>query len=393
MVIIKRIVTAIGDSKLNDELKNENLEVVCGDILYKEGILEFLEENKNVDYIILNENLSGNIKLIELLEKIKSINNKIKIILISKNNYNNKEILKNIYKKIENINKNEIINIISKKDSVYNKVTIPINDFFYENTKDGKIISILGPNGVGKSIFSITLANNINDKKILIIDFDAFNESIYNLLGIKKEKINIQEKRNIIFQKKLNNYENNSKNFKKINNFNGEKYFEVKNLIIKSKYNIDLLSGINIIFNLNYQINPQKLINILNNLKREYDYIIIDTASDYLLEYTSEIIKISENIIFISGSNLLEIKKTQKLLDIYIEQCNIQKEKINIIFNKWNKNSIDDGVLRELFRDYNILGKIKLSDYYDFAINRNNIKNKKIEKNIKYIRRKIVRRK
>ena len=71
MVIIKRIVTAIGDSKLNDELKNENLEVVCGDILYKEGILEFLEENKNVDYIILNENLSGNIKLIELLEIIK----------------------------------------------------------------------------------------------------------------------------------------------------------------------------------------------------------------------------------------------------------------------------------------------------------------------------------
>ncbi len=393
MVIIKRIVTAIGDSKLNDELKNENLEVVCGDILYKEGILEFLEENKNVDYIIINENLSGNIKLIELLEKIKNINNKIKIILISKNNYNNKEILKNIYKKIENINKNEIINIISKKDSVYNKVTIPINDFFYENTKDGKIISILGPNGVGKSIFSITLANNINDKKILIIDFDAFNESIYNLLGIKKEKINIQEKNNIIFQQKLNNYENNSKKLKKINNFNGEKYFEVKNLIIKSKYNIDLLSGINIIFNLNYQINPQKLINILNNLKREYDYIIIDTSSDYLLEYTSEIIKISENIIFISGSNLLEIKKTQKLLDIYIEQYNIQKEKINIIFNKWNKNSIDDGVLRELFRDYNILGKIKLSDYYDLAINRNNIKNKKIEKNIKYIRRKIVRRK
>ena len=393
MVIIKRIVTAIGDSKLNDELKNENLEIICGDILYKEGILEFLEENKNVDYIILNENLSGNIKLIELLEKIKNINNKIKIILISKNNYNNKEILKNIYKKIENINKNEIINIISKKDSVYNKVTIPINDFFNEKTKDGKIISILGPNGVGKSIFSITLANNINDKKILIIDFDAFNESIYNLLGIKKEKINIQEKNNIIFQQKLNNYENNSKKLKKINNFNGEKYFEVKNLIIKSKYNIDLLSGINIIFNLNYQINPQKLINILNNLKREYDYIIIDTSSDYLLEYTSEIIKISENIIFISGSNLLEIKKTQKLLDIYIEQYNIQKEKINIIFNKWNKNSIDDGVLRELFRDYNILGKIKLSDYYDLAINRNNIKNKKIEKNIKYIRRKIVRRK
>ena len=103
--------------------------------------------------------------------------------------------------------------------------------------------------------------------------------------------------------------------------------------------------------------------------------------------------KKSENIIFISGSNLLEIKKAQKLLNIYIEEFNIPKEKINIIFNKWSKNSIDDGVLRELFRNYKILGKIKLSDYYDLAINRNDIKNKQIEKNIKYIRRKIVRKK
>ena len=366
MVIIKKIVTAIGNSEVNEQLKDENLEVLCGDILYKEGILEFLEDNKNIDYIIINDELSENIKLSELLEKIKEINNKQK----------------------------NILNIIFKKDSVYSKVTLPINDFFNVRTKDGRIISILGPNGVGKSIFSITLANNIIDKKILIIDFDAFNDSIYNLLGIKKEKnFKIQEKNNIIFQKNYNNSEKNSKNYKKINNVYNEKDFEINKFIIKSKYNIDLLSGINIIFNLNYQISPNKLINIIDNLKREYDYIIIDTASDYLLEYTSEIIKISENIIFISGSNLLEIKKTQKLLDIYVEQYNIQKEKINIIFNKWTKNSIDDGVLKELFRSYNILGKIKLSDYYDLAINRNNIKNKQIEKNIKYIRRKIVRKK
>ena len=164
MVKIKRIVTAIGNSKLNEELKDENLEVVCGDILYKEGILEFLEDNKNVDYIIINENLSGNIKLIDLLEKIKKKNNKIRIILISKNNNEiNKEIYKNVYRKIESANKNSILNIILKKDSIYGKPTIPINDFFNLQTKDGEIISILGPNGVGKSIFSITLANNIKD--------------------------------------------------------------------------------------------------------------------------------------------------------------------------------------------------------------------------------------
>ena len=165
----------------------------------------------------------------------------------------------------------------------------------------------------------------------------------------------------------------------------------INELIIKTKFNIDLLAGSNVIFNLQVHISPKKLVEIINNLKKIYDYIIIDTATDYLLDYTRKIIENSKNVIFISGSNLLEIKKSQKLLSIYRNEWNIDKEKIKIIFNKWNKNSIDDGILRELFKDYYILGKIKLSDYYDLAINRNNINNKKIQKNIKYIRRKIVK--
>ena len=383
---IKRVITAIGNPEVNEKLKEENVEIVCADILYKEGILEFLEINNKIDYILINEKLEGKIKIEELIEKIKLLNKNIKIILISKNEKN----YKNIYKKIENISVTEIKNIIlneNKKineNSVFNKKTIPINDFFNQETKDGKIISILGPNGIGKSIFSIIFSNNLENKKVLIFNLDIFNNSIVNLLEINKN--------NKFNQKNINNKKNKI-NFEKNNNYLSKNNFNINNYIIESKYKIDFIFGTDIIFNSEINMNPQKLNNIINKLKNKYDLILIDTSSENLLDYTKEILKNSDYGIFISGANLLEIKKSQKLLDIYTSEWNIYNKKIKIIINKWTKESIDDEVLKQIFKNYDILGKIKLSDYYDLAINKNNLKRKEIQKDLNKIKNKIVRRK
>ena len=78
-----KIITAINNPKLNDELKNEkNIEIICKDIFYKEGILEILENEINIDYIIINSQLEGEIKLNKLIEKIIEKNEKIKIIIL-----------------------------------------------------------------------------------------------------------------------------------------------------------------------------------------------------------------------------------------------------------------------------------------------------------------------
>jgi len=75
-----KIITAINNPELNKELKRENnIELMCKDIQYKEGILEMLEENVTVDYIIIDEKLPGEINIEELIEKIIEINEKIKI--------------------------------------------------------------------------------------------------------------------------------------------------------------------------------------------------------------------------------------------------------------------------------------------------------------------------
>ena len=72
MIKLKKIITAINNPKLNEELKKEkNFKVIGKDIQYREAILEILEKNKNINIIILSENIPGEIKLENLIKKIK----------------------------------------------------------------------------------------------------------------------------------------------------------------------------------------------------------------------------------------------------------------------------------------------------------------------------------
>ena len=76
---MKQILTAMNNPKINEQLQKEkNIKVIGKDIPYKEGILEILEKNKYINYIFINENLKKKNNLLNLLKKIKNINNKIK---------------------------------------------------------------------------------------------------------------------------------------------------------------------------------------------------------------------------------------------------------------------------------------------------------------------------
>ena len=75
------------------------------------------------------------------------------------------------------------------------------------------------------------------------------------------------------------------------------------------------------------------------------------------------------------------MKKSRNLLDIYLNNWKIKKEKFNIVFNKTNINSKSKKILALLFEDFNILGEIKLNTKYDQIINTNlKIIDRKIEK-------------
>lgn len=106
-----KIITAINNPNLNEELiKENNIKIIGRDIQYKEGILELLENNIEIDYIIIDEKLPGEIEINKLIEKIIEKNKKIKIIItIKKDNknkikLNNKKIIKIYYEKNINLN-------------------------------------------------------------------------------------------------------------------------------------------------------------------------------------------------------------------------------------------------------------------------------------------------
>ena len=359
MKIINRVLTALGNPTVAEELKKSNINIVTNDIQYQEGIIEYLHENKNLNFIIIDEKIPGYIGIEKLINNIRRINKNIKIILISENN----DLKAN--KVLRTINTKEIVNII-QKNNIFNKTYLPINDVFNEHTNDAEIITILGTNGIGKSIFSIAFASQEKEKNVLVIDFDIVNNDLHNMLNVKQY----------------------SKKIKKQYNYESSQINSMKDFIIQTKFNIDLLSGINLIFNSKKQPNSNKIKKLILELKKEYDLIIIDTAPTQLLDYTKELINISNNTIFISGANKIEIKKSINLIELYKQECNITNRQINIIFNKWTPNSFSDDVLQNIFRNYKILGKIKLSDYYDIAINKNISKIPQIQKEIRTIKEK-----
>lgn len=393
-----KILTALQDPKTNEILKEKTKHnIIETDIQYQEGILETLEKNNKIDLIIISQLLPGNIGFKDLINKIKIINNNIEIIAILENKNNElKDFLKQ--KNINSIFYNneitidELINVIEEKDK--NKKEMEINkeikllkEIILENNKkieqnkkekkinkilsilkeekikiiknskinnikkfknkinktQNKIISVVGIPWVGKSIFISLFSKNIKHKKILIIDFDIYNKSLDLIFGYNTK---VQEEKAII----------------KINN------------------NIDLLSKIEIFFKESY-IEKNKIKNILDSFSKKYDLIIIDNTSEYSCEHTKEILKNSDSIIFLSDANLIELNKTKKLLEKYINKWKIEKERINVVFNKININSINNKILNNLFSDFNILGKINFSNKYNLIINNNlKILNKKINK-------------
>ena len=354
-----KVLTAINDSELIKNLKDNGFDTCPYNIQYKEGILEYIELNSFVDYIVLDFNLPGDIDIKDLISKVLKQNPLIKIIVVNQLN------LKEVYKCFDKYDRNDLLDFLI--------IDCDIRDYYKYKNK-GKIITILGASGVGKSVFSINLANCLNCEKKVIIDFDVLNNSLHYLLGVDNYSAKVQAKikknllnKSYVYEKEQD-YIVNSKDF-----------------TMKTIYNVDLISGVNLVFDTQSQVTPENIGKIILKLKNYYDIIIIDTSSQCFLEYNKEFMKLSDELIFLSGASLYEVQKAKILLKKYTEDYKIDKNKLYIVFNKCTKSSIDESILRELFKEYKVLGKIKLRDYYDYIINNNKSKQKKINREIKQI--------
>ena len=366
-----KIITALANEEINKKIKENGLEIIGKDIQYQEAVIQILEINKSVDLLILSSLLQGDLNIYEFINiiKYKFPNLEIIIILekedlqlrkfiISKgiNNiyYNNRttfdEILEKL-KELENKTNKTKINYKTKESKNTEKKQInkikkylhiklkKINKIiFFKNKKiklekNKKIIAILGPPKIGKTIFSLIFSLNIKNKKILIINSD------------KKKNIKI------IIGKKIKKEKNSKQKWKK----NIDILLTQKDKTTKE----NLLTS-------NQKNRYNKI--ILEQFLEEYDYIIID--SNNINEEEIDIKKI-DKIILLVEANLLGIDETREILEEIIHKQKYQKDNVKIIFNKHTKTSINKKTLRNLFEDFEILGQVQYDNYYNFITNTN----------------------
>lgn len=78
------------------------------------------------------------------------------------------------------------------------------------------------------------------------------------------------------------------------------------------------------------------------------------------LKYLNKKIKYY-NLVFLINSNLEEIKKLNKIINLIKIKYFIKNNKINILFIN-NKNSIDLKILKNIFKKNEVIGKINFNN-------------------------------
>lgn len=356
-----KVITAIGIPEINKRLKNENIYDVIGrDIQYQEGIIEVLEDRQDIDGVIISNILPEEVEFKELICQILEIASNIEIIVFLKEKDEEIEMFLNsqkIYKiyylndyeqffrsfKKSNISKEDI----SKSIEEFKKIILkkPLKEINKEeniikkgNLSRGKIISITGVFGAGKSIISIIIAKYLSkNRKVLLIDSDYFNCSINTILGTSNDKNNIikyNENLSILYLEE--NYFNSYENFNK--------------LFLK--------------------------------IKENFDFIIIDTSSNLEIDKNRFILSNSSKIVTLIEPNLSEVKKSNIFLEKIIRDFEVDISKLNIIFNKINKYKIATRILKEIYSEINILGEIEYNEKYNLIINKNIFKEQNIYEDI-----------
>lgn len=134
---MKKIITAIGNGLINEELKNKEKYIIqTPDIQFENDLLEALKSKKDTDVLILNIEIIKKENLYNYINKIKQINQFIKIIILAEKE--NQDINNILFAcGIKDIFYGNEINILKLEDSINrNKTTEEILTEEINNLKE-----------------------------------------------------------------------------------------------------------------------------------------------------------------------------------------------------------------------------------------------------------------
>ncbi len=182
------------------------------------------------------------------------------------------------------------------------------NLIFILNSSNKKIISITSTvSGEGKTFVASNLAQTFAmiEKKVLLVGLDIRNPSLAEYVGITKKK-------------GLTSYLSNGEN--------------IENLIEKSNLHpyLDIIQAGIIPPNPNELLNKDLLDNLFEDLKKDYDYILVDTAPVGIISDTFLINRISDLTLYVTRENITSKSSITYINDLHKEN---KLSNINVILN------------------------------------------------------------
>tara|TARA_B100001027_G_C16266035_1_gene332151 strand:+ start:1710 stop:4097 length:2388 start_codon:yes stop_codon:yes gene_type:complete len=180
------------------------------------------------------------------------------------------------------------------------------------NSRDSSEVIIFTSSikGEGKTLVSVNSAINLaNDfkrgKKVILLGADLRNPQVHKSFGVEKSKSGIS---NIIYKNDFKNYKNYIKRFD----------------------NLDVLFSGSIPPNPTAMLSGEVFKNLINLLKLEYDYIIIDSAPCLLVSDTFQFINLADSVVFLFRSNFTDSKVTDFINETYLTK---KIKNFNIVLN------------------------------------------------------------
>ena len=371
---MKKIITALGNNTLNDELKKySKYNILADDIFYQEGLIDFISQNE-ADIIILSGLLQGENNLIDFVSQVRSISISSRIIIIvdeitaeERNILISKGVFDILYDEesgiedvIEAVDREEPINLkaqlnneiknireeLEKTTANYSNVT-DINSIVSSIQKQ-EVISIFGTNGSGKSSIACGLVKAFAKKtkaKILLIDLDTINGNLDEILQVSKVPPNVE----LIMDEDKKCGLNYAADLSIKNRFDTN----VLDEIVINCNGFDFLSGNTSLHYCQNVLNEDFYNYLIKCAKEKYDFIFLDLSSNLFLDATKWALKESTNVLFVTENTNICLKKTIQLLEVVFNVWNIYKGKFKLVLNRVG-NEIDPDIFSEVIKIKNI---------------------------------------
>ena len=160
--------------------------------------------------------------------------------------------------------------------------------------------------GEGKTLVSVNMASILKkeNKKVILLGADLRNPQIHRYLDKKKTV------------KGISDYMHTDS--------------DINEFILKSHNNLDIILSGTIPPNPTELLSSQKFKDLIIKLRKNYDYIIIDSAPCLLVSDTFEISKMADSVVYLVRANHSEIKITNYINEVF---SNSRLPNINIVFN------------------------------------------------------------